>query len=253
MVACRAWPQLGLLVAANRDEQLARPADPPRLWWSRPVPLWAPVDLQAGGTWLGLNAAGVFAGITNRMGTVAPVAGRRSRGMLVLDALEERSARAAAARIMSAPARRHNRFHLLIADLHEVHLVWSDGDTLRHEPRQQGIHVLTERAFGAGPDHRGAWLAGVFASTWHQAPPEDGELMDIMGRHAQDPFDGTCVHASGLQYGTRSSTLIRLAPGGELLTARHAPGPPCATPYRDLTDQAASLFSGRPAPSGRMP
>lgn len=242
MVACRAWPGLSLLVAANRDERLARPAAPPRLWRARPVPLWAPVDEQAGGTWLGLNAAGVFAGVTNRMATAPPAPGRRSRGMLVLDALQARSAREAASIVMASPPRRHNRFHLLIADAGEVHLVWSDGETLRHEPRGPGIHVVTERSLGAGPAHRAHWLAERLASSWRDAPPDDDALAGLLSRHADDPFDGTCVHAPGLHYGTRSSTLIRLSPEGTLLAARHAEGPPCTTDYRDLTRQAASLL-----------
>ena len=54
------------VIAANRDEYLDRPAEPPalRFWHGRSV--LAPRDVRAGGTWLGTNDAGVFAGITNR-------------------------------------------------------------------------------------------------------------------------------------------------------------------------------------------
>ena len=54
-----------LQVAANRDEWLKRPAAAPAVWTEG----WlAPKDLEAGGTWLGLNAQGLFVGVTNRAG-----------------------------------------------------------------------------------------------------------------------------------------------------------------------------------------
>ena len=55
-----------LQVAANRDEFLARPADPPTP--SADGRWLAPRDRQAGGTWLGVNRAGLFVGVTNRFG-----------------------------------------------------------------------------------------------------------------------------------------------------------------------------------------
>src|SRR6202012_5716865 len=73
-----------LVVAANRDELLARPAVPPFLWPGAPrVP--APRDEVGHGTWLGLNEHALFVGITNRAGA-PPDRSRRSRGALVSDA-----------------------------------------------------------------------------------------------------------------------------------------------------------------------
>ena len=80
-----------LQVAANRDEFLARPATPPAP--SADGRWLAPRDLQAGGSWLGVNAAGLFVGVTNR--SAGPRDGaRRSRGLLVLEALESADAAA---------------------------------------------------------------------------------------------------------------------------------------------------------------
>ncbi len=66
LVATRRWPGTPLLIAANRDEHLQRPAAPPssRRVGSRRI--FAPTDLRAGGTWMGLNDAGLFVAITNR-------------------------------------------------------------------------------------------------------------------------------------------------------------------------------------------
>ena len=55
-----------LVLAANRDEYLDRAAEKPTLRRSGNRTVLAPRDLQAGGTWLGLNDAKLFAALTNR-------------------------------------------------------------------------------------------------------------------------------------------------------------------------------------------
>src|SRR4029453_10889790 len=98
-----------LQVAANRDEFLARPAAPPMP--SDDGRWFAPRDLQAGGTWLGVNAGGVFVGVTNRTsGPRDP--SRRSRGLLVLEALESRDGESLPARASAPDPAPHNGFHL---------------------------------------------------------------------------------------------------------------------------------------------
>ena len=54
-----------LVVAANRDEFLARPAEDFAIRTSATGPILSPLDLEAGGTWVGLSQRGVFAGLTN--------------------------------------------------------------------------------------------------------------------------------------------------------------------------------------------
>ena len=55
-----------LVIAANRDEFLERPSEGPALRSTQYGVIAAPRDVKAGGTWLGLNGSGVFAGLTNR-------------------------------------------------------------------------------------------------------------------------------------------------------------------------------------------
>ncbi len=79
-----AWdqhPRYRFVFAGNRDEFHARPATAAD-WWPQP-PMLAGRDLQAGGTWLGIDKRGHFAVVTNfREGAVA-TPGTRSRGELV--------------------------------------------------------------------------------------------------------------------------------------------------------------------------
>jgi uncharacterized protein with NRDE domain len=70
-----------LIVAANRDEFYARPSLPLAQWPDAPA-VYAGRDQEAGGTWLGVNADGRFAALTNIRDPHQPPA-RKSRGELV--------------------------------------------------------------------------------------------------------------------------------------------------------------------------
>src|SRR5262249_17606982 len=101
-----------LQVAANRDEFLKRPAAPPALWdegWL------APKDPGGGGTWLGLNPRGLFGGVTTRSG-VPRVPDRRSRGLLVTDALRVSDVPTLHRELAALPPDDYNGFHLAYAD-----------------------------------------------------------------------------------------------------------------------------------------
>jgi uncharacterized protein with NRDE domain len=70
-----------LIVAANRDEFYARPSLPLAQWPDLPQ-VYAGRDQEAGGTWLGVNADGRFAALTNIRDPHQPPS-RKSRGELV--------------------------------------------------------------------------------------------------------------------------------------------------------------------------
>ncbi|MGH6991130.1 MAG: NRDE family protein, partial [Stellaceae bacterium] len=88
------WP---VILGANRDEMVARPWQPPARHWPDRPEVVAGLDELAGGSWLGVNDHGVIAGILNRHGSLGPAPGQRSRGELVLEALDHAAAAAAAA------------------------------------------------------------------------------------------------------------------------------------------------------------
>src|SRR5262245_51229901 len=87
------------VVAANRDEQHARPTQS-AAWW--PQRVLGGRDLAAGGTWLAVDARGRFAAVTNIRDAQRPV-GLRSRGSLVAEFLLGREPAASyAARVTHA-------------------------------------------------------------------------------------------------------------------------------------------------------
>ena len=117
------WP---VLIAANRDEMAGRTSRPPARHWADRRNVVAGLDELGGGSWFGLNDDGVAAGIMNRAGTLGPAAGKRSRGELVLEALDHADAEAAAQALSHINPAAYRGFNLIIAD--SVRMYW-----LRHD------------------------------------------------------------------------------------------------------------------------
>ncbi len=67
------WP---VVIGANRDEMIDRPALPPARHWPDRPEVVAGLDRLAGGSWLGVNDWGVAAAILNRRGSLGPAAGQ---------------------------------------------------------------------------------------------------------------------------------------------------------------------------------
>jgi hypothetical protein len=106
----------GFRVVCNRDEQLVRPAALPpsvRRIGGRAA-LW-PLDPMSGGTWIGVNDAGITMFVLNR--TVAPAASGRSaatsRGTLVPELLRHRRIEDVMRAAADLPLQRYEPFTLV--------------------------------------------------------------------------------------------------------------------------------------------
>jgi len=77
-----------LTMVANRDEFHARQSRGAQFWEDDPNVL-AGIDVQAGGTWMGVTRDGRFAAITNVRRIPSPHEGSISRGKLVADFLRK--------------------------------------------------------------------------------------------------------------------------------------------------------------------
>ncbi|MCB9728704.1 MAG: NRDE family protein [Deltaproteobacteria bacterium] len=240
LLAWRVWPGADLLVAANRDERLDRLAAPPAASRAGDVPIFCPRDLEAGGTWIGVNARGVVVALTNRFGTPADRT-RRSRGELVLLALGAASADEAAGLLQALDPGDFNGFHCLVADREAAAVVRPDGPRMRRDALGAGqVHVVTERSFGAAPSRRVAWLEAQAARLAAGPEPSTGALAALLGTHAEamepgsHPIDGVCVHLDGLGYGTRSAEILRIATPRAASQWHHVAGTPCTVPPASL-------------------
>lgn len=174
------WP---LLVAANRDESRDRPwLAPARHWPDRPEVV-AGLDELALGSWFGVNDHGLVAAVMNREGTLGADPMRRSRGELVLEALDHAEATEAARALADLEPRAYRGFNLFIGDPLSAWWLRHRGDASERievfevEP---GLHMLTAGDLDDEAQPRiGAWLPRFRAAP---APdPETGDWADWQG------------------------------------------------------------------------
>lgn len=229
------------IVAANRDESFSRPSSPPQLLRQNPAAVGGR-DLLAGGTWLGINSEGLLSAITNRRAAPGPSPSARSRGLLVMDALGLSTA-ASAADMAANVAPSFNPFSLVCADREACYVVTWDGAEAKTARMPPGPVLLAH----GNPDQ---WqlvprLASAAQALQPLARATADEIADSLKSLCRQhlPADGPfCLHSAA--HGTVSSTILILAPnlGGRYL---YAPGPPCVTPYQDVSD-LLSQIRGRP-------
>ncbi len=228
LVAHRCLRDTPLLLVANRDERWDRPTRPPHRWRPPGLAVVAGRDLEAGGTWLGVNGDQVVAGVLNRRGgPVDPT--RASRGALPLLALAHPSAAAAQAALEALDPSATNPFTLFVADRHSLLVAEADGGRLRVHALAPGPHLLTTRGVdGAAtpPEAAGAVLRALAQAV------AGGDAARCLRRfaavsRAHDPAAfglAACLH--GPAHGTVSSSRIRLRLDGSARFDHH-PGPPC--------------------------
>ncbi|HUN57366.1 MAG TPA: NRDE family protein [Candidatus Binataceae bacterium] len=230
-----------VVVAANRDEYLARAAMPPVTLNDHPHVVGGK-DLRAGGTWLGINEYGMVAGLLNRRtadyGPADP--NLRSRGLLTLEALMQPSAKAAADYVERQRGGDYNAFNLLIASPEAAFVAYNRGGEVEVVQLTDGFHLLTNidvddfecprisRAYGGF-----AKLGQKEAFTREPLAHRD-DLHHLLADHSTqlDPRSGRpnslCMHLG--DYGTRSSSMIFMRRDGRV---EHffASGPPCTTSF----------------------
>jgi len=161
------WP---LILAANRDERLDRPWLPPARHW----PEWPEVvggyDEQAGGSWMRINDHGVVAAILNRAGTLGGLTGKRSRGELVLEALDHADAATATSALAELDPDAYRPFNLVIADNTDAFWLAHRGfGAITVTPIPEGVSMITERELNDPASNRIA----RYLSRFRETVPED--------------------------------------------------------------------------------
>jgi hypothetical protein len=233
------WP---MLIGANRDEMIDRPWRAPGRHWADRPEVVAGLDLLAGGSWLGINDWGVAAAVLNREGSLGPAPGRRSRGELVLEALDHAAAAPAAEALAQLNPDAYRTFNVVVADA-------GDGFWLRHAggPRvelrrlKEGLSMV---AAGEVDDPRTRRLALAMPAfrAWPAPDPDRGDwagweaLLGSTRAPSGEPATAAMRFRVGA-YGTVSSALIALpaADGtGRSARFRFAAWQPAPTPWQDV-------------------
>ena len=234
------WP---VLIGANRDEMADRPWKPPARHWPDRPEVVAGLDVLAGGSWFGLNDYGVVACILNRHGTLGPASGKRSRGELVLEALEHAEASDAAQALATIEPSSYRGFNMLIADNREAFWIANREEeaAVTMEEVPEGVSMLTAHDLN---DRKGSPRVSRYLDRFRAAPAPNPETGDwdawamLLGSRdfAQEAGPAgamTVVTCSG--FGTGSSSLVALpAPGEGHPILRFAPGRPDRTPFETV-------------------
>ena len=153
-----------LVVGSNRDEMKARAFRHPFLWEDAAIPFVAGRDEVAGGTWLGINAAGLFVGLTNLWTGRKPDEARASRGALVVDLLGASDLAEARERLGRWSAAQINPCIVVCADTRGEG--WPSG--LRDDRIARALALIHSRPAGAWTVDDLARHAGMSRSRFHR-------------------------------------------------------------------------------------
>ena len=240
----RATRDYPVVIAANRDEFLDRPADDPTTLLEHPHVVGGK-DLKAGGTWLGISEYGMVAGLLNRRAENGANPNARSRGLLCLDALRRRTAAEAAEFAGRERGSDYNPFNLLMVSREQAFVAYNRGASIEVVELKPGLHLLSNLDVDDFECPKISASYGKFAELGNRAEfqrdpiGQRAALGALLADHntqldsrvaiATQRPNALCLHLDN--YGTRSSSLIFMR--GDSLEVAHyfAPGPPCRTAY----------------------
>ncbi|MFN4328113.1 MAG: NRDE family protein [Limnobacter sp.] len=225
--AIRPEEEYPVVCVANRDEFHHRPTLPLQRWaGSHGLQIYAGLDEQSGGTWMGVNSRGLLALLTNvRNPSLNKPDSAPTRGKLVWDALNNEP----------VPASRYKEFsgfNLLTLNLHSLHgLVSSNQDDTPPQPVKAGIQVLSNgslnstwpkmlrlnQALDAALGHSGnaSTIDHLFA-VLEDTTLADDDALPSTGIPLEWERRLSSIKIVSPSYGTRSSTVVRFRRDGQL-------------------------------------
>lgn len=245
-------PRLPLIVAANRDEYYARPAASPRVVREGPRVV-AGVDLEKGGTWMGANERGLFVALTNQRSHEPAPRRPASRGGVVLDALSQADVDGVDALLGRLDPSAYDGFNLMYGDAATLAVAYArpDRSTIERVRLGDGVWVLPNDVLGSSEFPKTERIAALaeplLGLGWPELAAGLARALGDHEKHASLPapppgsrfhpallheLSAICVHTP--VYGTRSAAIVALEPG-RVAHYLFADGPPCRTPFEDVT------------------
>jgi len=208
-----------LLLAANRDEFYARPALAAS-WWEEAPHVYAGKDLEAGGTWMGINKQGRFAAITNIRNGEGKKSGAPSRGKIVADFLRDDISASSYLHALEAEAKHYAGFNLIIGDVNDMYWL-SNAQQHVAQRLQPGIYGLSNASLDT-PWPKVIQAKTQFQQLLEQSAP-DQAYFDLLADTTQAPEHLlpqtgvslewerllSSIHIHSNDYGTRVSSLIK--------------------------------------------
>ena len=230
-----------VLAGANRDEDPARPADPPGVLHRAPRVVGGR-DRRAGGTWLAVREDRAVIAMLNRRDDGPPDAARRSRGLLALETARVPAPGDTGAPALARAALDHALERIGAGAYAPFSMVfaapgacWMIAHTPGRPPRAAAIapgwHVLTHTELDDPMEPRAARLLHGLAG-W--APRSLDEGLRGLGDRLRDHAEGraaVCIHEGRMV--TVSSSRVSL--GARSARYLHVEGRPCEASEADVT------------------
>lgn len=231
VVGWRVHPDYPLVVAANRDEFYARPTAALARWPDAP-PVMGGLDLEAGGTWLGITDMGRFAAVTN-VRELGMAKGLLSRGALTRNFLTSGfSASRYAAQIDYAE---YSGFNLLLSDGES--LVYCSNRDGQPRVLAPGVYGLSNHLLDS-PWPKLLQARECFAEALPRLPDESAFFDLLADQSIVDdknlPSTGvpiewerllSAIFVKSESYGTRASTLAWQGANGNITIHEKSFGP----------------------------
>lgn len=233
------WP---LIIGSNRDEKEDRPWQAPARHWEGHPHVVAGLDELAGGTWLGLNDDGVVAGLLNRINTLGPKEGFRSRGELPLEALDHAEADTAVEALTHLETNSYRSFNMVIADRNKAFWLCSMPGNLKAHAIEPGVSMITALDLNDPESPRTQMYLSQFRAA-DTPNPETGDWAAWGNLLASKHYDlefgpgGAMNVDHGNGFGTVSSSLIALPASAKFETQPKwlvAKGRPGDMPYEPV-------------------
>lgn len=207
------WP---IMMAANRDELLDRPFLAPGRYWPDHPEITAGMDLAAGGTWLGFHDNGLILAMLNRQGSLGPLPGKRSRGLLAIDLLACGNLVSAREKVVKIDPSLYRPFNAILADSNEALWVRFNGESTDIRPIPEGYSMLNAQDLNDPQSLRIQYYLPRFREAARPAPGDDSWSPWAELLFSQDiPPGGTVRDALFIRpdqgYGTSSSALLALS------------------------------------------
>lgn len=245
LIALNQRPDYPLVLAANRDEYYRRPTREADYWEDAPDVLGGR-DLEAGGSWLGVDRRGRIAAVTNVREPPLKKTGLESRGRLVADYLKDRIDPETYLRDVIRRRHRFDAYNLLAGI--NTNLFFHTSRYESYEKLDNGIHGVSNgelncnwpkvvrgqkalaNVLDAGPGIDPEDLFAILADT---TIANDPELPDTgIGPELERNLSPVFIHMDG--YGTRSSTVLTMDSNGDVVFCE-----------RNFSDTGVALNTGR--------
>jgi uncharacterized protein with NRDE domain len=232
----KVFDQTPVLLLANREEFMDRPFSPPEMLTQVPR-IFGPRDKAAGGTWIGVNEAGLIVALTNHYGTISTGGSSFcSRGFVVMEALRHATAKEAR-RLVEALSPRCKAFTLLIVDKDDAFVI-DNPPTLGSTTfaLMAGTHVITNDTFRDPKDVKARRCKKRMEELSANGYPNSLQMTEFLSDHKREEGQHTplCVHSwEGTNFGTSSASAIAINSTGDTLGYWFSNGPPCENEFKN--------------------